>query len=162
MLDGRSRLCGHFIRFSMLNVLLTDPMMDLREPANRREIFRREFQNVFQFGASFRKAADLDERPAQCDVSGKVGRMSNETGRARLDRFSESPGAAIFLGQRRKGNRRRVRLDPAFQFLDAWTVSHGRPLLHLHRLGHSSDLPGAVGDCEGDVIAGRCAVRVRG
>jgi len=51
--------------------------------------------------------------------------MPDEAGRAGLDRFIKSAGAAVFLRQRREGDRRRVRVDPAFQFFYARTVRHG-------------------------------------
>jgi hypothetical protein len=40
--------------------------------------------------------------------------MSNEAGGAGLDRFFETVGTPVFLGERGEGDRRRVRLDPAF------------------------------------------------
>jgi hypothetical protein len=54
LLDYEPRRFYRDFRFSMLRVLVTDPMMDLREPPNRGEVFRRQFQDVFEFGASLR------------------------------------------------------------------------------------------------------------
>ncbi len=50
--------------------------------------------------------------------------MPNEAGGARLYRLLETIGAPVLLGERREGNGRRVRLDPAFQFFNARRVRH--------------------------------------
>ena len=52
--------------------------------------------------------------------------MAHQTRLAGFNGFLESSGATVFLGERRKRNRRRVRLDPAFQLFDARRVRHGR------------------------------------
>ncbi len=86
-------------------------------------------------GASFRTYSssclascsrpDLDLGAAQRDVGGEIGRMTDKAGLAGVNRLVESFGATVLLGERREGNGRRVRLDPAFQFFDARRVRHG-------------------------------------
>lgn len=49
--------------------------------------------------------------------------MKRETGAANADRFVGVAGAAALLRQLRKGNRRRVRLDPAPQLENAWVIA---------------------------------------
>ena len=46
---------------------------------------------------------------------------------AHLHCLGEQPGAAVFLGQLRKSNRRRVLLNPASQVVDSRIVGHVRP-----------------------------------
>jgi hypothetical protein len=43
--------------------------------------------------------------------------VMTQTGPARFNGILETPGAPVFLGQRRKRNRRRIPLDPASKLL---------------------------------------------
>ena len=100
-------------------------MMDFGQSANRGEVFGSELQNIFELFPRVRKAADFNQRPAERDMSGEIGWMPDEAGRAGLDRFFKPSGATVFLRQRREGDRRRVRMDPALQLFYARTVRHG-------------------------------------
>lgn len=104
---------------SDLTGVLTDSMVYLGKSPNRRQVLRSELEHELELLPRILHAADFYQCPTERDVRGKIGGMPNEPGPAGFDSFLESPGAPIFLGQRRKGNGRRVRLDPAFQFFDA-------------------------------------------
>src|SRR3954470_9658965 len=99
--------------------------MDLSQSPNSGQVFRRELQDVFEFRARVLQPADFNQRPTERYVRGEIRGMSNESGRAGIDRLGEPCSAAVLFRQRRKGDRRRVRLDPALQILDAWTIGHG-------------------------------------
>ena len=68
--------------------------------------------------------ADLDQRAAERDARGNVRGMPQQSRAAGLDRFGEHAEAAVLLGERREGDRRRVPLDPALQFLESRRVGH--------------------------------------
>ncbi len=51
--------------------------------------------------------------------------MNGETGAAGCDRFVELTRAAVFLGELRESNRRRVLLDPASKVVNAGGRGHG-------------------------------------
>ena len=95
------------------------PMMNLGKPSNRRQILRCELENELEFLPGVLKFSDFNERAPQGDVGGEIRRMAHQTVPAGFDSFLESFGASVFLGEGGKRNRRRVRLDPAFQFFDA-------------------------------------------
>ena len=68
--------------------------------------------------------ADLDQRTTQRDARGHVRRVPQQSGAAGLDRISEHAEAAVLLCERGEGDRRRVPLDPAPQFLDSSVSRH--------------------------------------
>jgi hypothetical protein len=60
----------------------------------------------------------LKESPRERHSRGDVGRVAVETVAADTDRVVELSGAAVFLGELRKRNRRRVCVDPASKVFD--------------------------------------------
>jgi hypothetical protein len=50
--------------------------------------------------------------------------MNRQAARTHVDRFLMLAGAAKFLRELRKRNRRRVLLDPASKIFDPWIVCH--------------------------------------
>ena len=82
-------------------------------------------KHVFQLGGRFVIRADPDERTPERDPGRNVGRVPQEAGAAGVDGVAELSEAAILLGERREGYRRRVPLDPAPQFFQSGGVSHG-------------------------------------
>jgi len=56
--------------------------------------------------------------------------MKGESGLTDLDGFGRFAGAPQFLGEGREGERRRILLDPATQFLNAGALRHGDSLDH--------------------------------
>ena len=93
-------------------------VMDLGEPADRGEVLGREPEDVLELFPRVLVAADLDQRAPERDMRGQIGRMADQARRAGRDRLFEAPGAAEFLGERREGDGRRVRLDPAFELFN--------------------------------------------
>ena len=77
---------------------------------------------MVQFAAWPRRAAELDQGAAERDARGEIAGVIGEAGAADADGFVVVAGAAALLGELRKSNRRRVRLDPASQFEDSWIV----------------------------------------
>ena len=110
---------------SRLVRFFAEPVMDLGKTANGREIFRRKSEDVLELVPRVLQAADFNECPAERHVGRQIGWMSNKAGGAGFDRFFETLGAPVFLGEGGEGDRRRVRLDPAFQFFNARRVRHG-------------------------------------
>ena len=103
---------------------LAAAMMDFRESANRRKVFRRGAQDVLEFLLGFVEAAELEQRAAERDVSGQIGRMPLNASLTSRDRFFEPSGPPVLFREGRKGDRRRVHLDPAFQFFNPRAVGH--------------------------------------
>ena len=69
--NRRSRLGWRRRRFvDRVDAFLADSMMDFRKSANGGEVFGGEFENVFELFPCVLKAADLNQRPAERDVSG--------------------------------------------------------------------------------------------
>jgi hypothetical protein len=124
--DDRNR--GGYLRTGGLEMplgdVLADSMVNLGKATNRRQILGSQLQHVLEFLSCIQQPAHLYQGSAQRDMSGQIRGMSDETGSAGLNRFLEPFGATILLGERGKGNGRRVRLDPAFQFFDARRVRH--------------------------------------
>ncbi len=58
------------------------------------------------------------------DAGGNIRGVPQQARSTGLDRFGEQAEAPVLLGQRGEGNRRRVPLDPALQFLDSGRVGH--------------------------------------
>lgn len=100
-------------------------MVNFRERPDRREILGSGAEHLLELVARFVVTADLEEGAAQGDASRQVRGMSLKPRPARRNRVVEVTGAAVFLGQGREGDRRRIRLDPASQFLNASGVGHG-------------------------------------
>jgi len=100
-------------------------MMNLGQAPNGREILWRQLQNVLEFLPGILKPSHFDECAAKRDVGGEIRGMTHQTGLAGFNGFLVAFSAPIFLGESRKRNGRRVRLDPAFQFLDARRIRHG-------------------------------------
>ena len=126
----RSRRCiANGLRFGFREVVLrlrqlSRPMMDFRERPDRRKVLRSRAEHLFEFVACFVVAADLEQGAAQGDAGRKVRGMALQARPARGNRVVELAPAPVFLGQSRKSDRRRVRLDPASQFFNASGVGH--------------------------------------
>ncbi len=71
---------------------------------------------------------------------------------------SLSPGAAALLGQLRKSNRRRVRLDPASQFEQSWVVAAHALVYGTVTTDCTVASTGAVGDGQRDELSSGCSV----
>ena len=91
-------------------------MVNLGEPADRREVFRRSAEDVLELLARLVVATELEQRSTERHPRRKIGGMPLQTGEAGGNRFVVLAGAPVFLGERRKRNRRRVQLNPASQF----------------------------------------------
>jgi hypothetical protein len=98
--------------------------VDLCEAANGRQVFRRTFQDVLERTPRLFQPAEVNEGAAQRDVSRQIRGMADKAGVAGFDRFIEAAGAAVLLGKSGERDGRRIRLDPASQFFNAWRVRH--------------------------------------
>ena len=87
--------------------------MDLGQPPNGREVLRRGLQYVFELGARLVVLLELNQGTPERDTRGKIGGMLLEAAAADLYSLVVRSCAAVFLGELREGNRRRVLLDPA-------------------------------------------------
>ena len=91
-----------------------------------------------QLGVRFVETSELDERAAERDARGEVVGMVRKAGAADADGLVVIARAAALLGELRKSNRRRVRLDPASEFEKSWVI----PVTRLSTA--RSSLPEAV------------------
>ena len=98
--------------------------MDVGEGANGGQILWCAAQDLLELDRSRVELADLDQGAAERDARGDVRRVPQQSRAAGLDRFGEHSEAPVLLGERGEGNRRRVPLDPALQFLDSRRVGH--------------------------------------
>ena len=110
----------------------SDAMVDFRECPDRGEILRSHAQHVFELLAGLVVPADLEQRSSQRDAGRQVRGMTLQAGPARGYRIVEPAGAAVFLGERGKRDRRRIDLDPASQFFNAGGVGHWAELAGVY------------------------------
>ncbi len=116
---ARGRRRWRCIGRNIVVLRLAAPTVDVGQRANRREVLWSGAQHLFKLGRRFVVGADLDERAAERDPRRNVGGVPQESGAAGVDGVAELPEAAILLGERREGYRRRVPLDPAPQFFQS-------------------------------------------
>ena len=98
--------------------------VDFSERADRREVLGRGAEHVIELLARRFELPGREQRAAERDARGQVRWVPLEARTARLDRLLAAADAPELLGQRGEGNRRRVRLNPAFELFDARTVCH--------------------------------------
>ena len=94
-------------------------VMDLRKSADSGKVFRRDAQHVFELFTRLVELPDFEERAPERDMRGNIRGMPLQSGLAGVDGFLKLTEAPVLFGQRRKRDRRRVQLDPAFEFFDA-------------------------------------------
>ena len=99
--------------------------MDLREPADGREVLRRALEHPLELELPFVELTELDERAAEGDARREVSGMNREAGPAGVDRFlMYFSGPPALFGELGKSNRRRILLDPASQIVNARIFGH--------------------------------------
>ena len=103
---------------------LAAPMVDLGDPADRREVFGCAFEDVFELGLRRVELVHLEQRSPERHTRGEITRMDREPRAACGDRVFVVPGPPELFGKLSKSNRRRVLLDPASKLLDAGIVRH--------------------------------------
>ena len=72
---------------------------------------------------------ELDERTYKGHTRGNIGGMPRQTGATAMYGFVVIPRPAVFLGELREGNRRRILLDPASKLLEPRVFSQSVPML---------------------------------
>ena len=72
----------------------------------------------------FVETPQLEQRTAERDVGGQVCGVPLKASLTGRDRFFEAAGAAVLFREGRERDRRRVHLDPAFQFFNPRAVRH--------------------------------------
>ena len=107
---------------------VAEPFVDLGEAADRGEVLGRGSEDGLELLARRVVVAGFDQRAAERDARGQVGGMALEAGAAGLDRLVVAADAAELFGERRKRDRRRVREDPASQFLYPRIFRHSTTL----------------------------------
>ena len=135
------------------------PMEDLREAANRGEIFRGALEHQLELGLRVVEAVQLDQRPPERHARGEIAGVNRETRTTDLDRFLELRRAPMLLGELRKRNRRRIFLDPASKVFYPRIISHQR-LLHRDIFRRRRRAPLVIGDGQPGDVRPRQAVRV--
>lgn len=118
----RAVLCERFRKRTLA-------MVDIGEPANRREILRSALEHVLEFLLRLLELLEFDERAAKRHAGGKIRRMNLEARPAHVHGFLEHRGPAVFFGELRKSDGRRVLLDPSSQIVEARAITHRRGLL---------------------------------
>ena len=101
-------------------------MVNLRESADGGEILGGGAQDLLELCPRLFETPGLEQRAAQGDAGRQVGGMPLQSRFTDGNRVLELSAAAIFLRERGEGDRRRIQLDPASQFLDASAVGHAQ------------------------------------
>src|SRR5687768_10132770 len=99
-------------------IKLSETVMNFREAANCRQVFRGASENYCELGACTLEVVDFDEGTPERHAGGQITGMNRKPGAARCDRLLIIARSPIFLGKLRKRNRRRILLDPASKLLD--------------------------------------------
>ena len=100
------------------------PVLDLGQPADGGEVFRRALQDEIEGGLRLVEVIQLDQGAPERDAGGQVSGVNREAGPADLDRFLMLSSAPAFLGELREGDRRRIPVDPAPQIVNSVVVGH--------------------------------------
>ncbi len=100
------------------------PVVDLGQPADGGEIFRRALQDEIEGGLRLVELIQLDQGAPERDAGGQVSGVNREAGPADLDRFLMLSSAPAFLGELGEGDRRRILVDPAPQIVNSVVVGH--------------------------------------
>src|SRR5262249_38398876 len=101
-----------------------EPLVDLFEPADGGDVLGRGPEDRLELLAGGVVVAGFDEAAAERDARREVGRVPLKAGAARIDGVLIAPDPPELFRERRKRNRRRVRLDPASQFLYPRVLRH--------------------------------------
>ena len=94
-------------------------MVDVRETANRGEVFRSALQHLMEFALRILKLPELDQCPAEGDARGEIRRVNFEAGSADVDGFLKHRRAPVLFSELGESNRRRVLLDPSSEIVEA-------------------------------------------
>src|SRR5438128_5217763 len=124
--------------------------VELGQTADRGEVFGRGAKHRFQLLAGAVEVSGFDERASERHPRGKVCGMAQETGPAGFNRLVVAANPAELFRECRKRDRRRVRLDPAPQFLYARVFRHPRILLNNYLLRRRILTSSTVGDGQGN------------
>ena len=90
-------------------------LVDVDKPASRSQVVRGSPGDAVEDIEGGVEISELQQRPSERDACGQVVGMMLEAGAADVDGVLETPRAAVFLGELRERNRRRVFLHPASQ-----------------------------------------------
>lgn len=104
--------------------------VDFGDAFEGREVLGRPAKNGRQLDQRRVEIAGLEQRATERGASGKIFGMEDEAGLTDLDGFGRLAVAPQFFCEGREGERRRILLDPATQFLNAGAVRHGDSLDH--------------------------------
>ena len=100
-----------------------------REAAERRQVLGRGAQDARELRGCLVEVFEIDERATERHAGRQVIGMMRETFAADANGLLELAGAATLLRELRKGQRRRILLDPASQVFEAVRVGHADSLL---------------------------------
>jgi hypothetical protein len=100
------------------------PLVNVRKRANRREVVRRNAYDLLELVLRLVKLSGVKKRAPEGHTGGQIAGMLLQARTADADRLVVLSGAAISFRELCEGDRRRVVIDPASQFLDAWIVGH--------------------------------------
>jgi hypothetical protein len=99
---------------------------DLGEAAHGGQILRGLAGDELELDPRVGELSEVEQRPPERHPCRQIAGMPGEALAADPHGLLGLPGTPVFLGQLRKGNRRRVGLDPASQVIDAG-MRHGLP-----------------------------------
>ena len=92
--------------------------MNIRQLADSGQIVGGCFDHVLEFGCGFVEPIDFEQRAAERDARREIRGMLLQTRPGNLDRLVVLADATMLFGELRKGNRRRILLDPASKFFN--------------------------------------------
>jgi hypothetical protein len=94
------------------------PLLDISKLADRREIVWSCFEDVLELHDCLVVASHFEQGATERDASGEIGGMLRQTGPAHSNGFVELACTSMLFCELRKGNRRRILLDPASKFFN--------------------------------------------
>ncbi len=117
---------------------IASALMRVRNRPERGEIVGRTAQDRLELGLRLVEPRQSNERPPERDSRGEVAWVTDETcAAAPLGRF-EIAGASVLFGKLRKGNRRRIGIDPRAKFGDSGIVGQKKYGIRLKVQGFKS------------------------
>ena len=92
---------------------LAAPLKNLGEAANGRQIVGRVDEDGMKLVLRLVEPVERQQCASEGDPGREIARMNSQPGATDLDRFFVLAGAPVLFRELRKGDRRRVLLDPA-------------------------------------------------
>ena len=128
-------------------------MVDFGKAADGGEVLGRALQDAFELDLRLFELLQLDQRTPERHPRREIPGVYGQAGTADVYGLLKLAGAAVFLGQLREGNRRRVLLDPSSKIFQSLIGCHPRLRRGYHdRIGLLAREPTAIRYRQGDIV----------